>query len=76
MLLPLLRMEAKRWAAVAKVGTVAHKGAANMGFSHFLHCSLHLEAAANLATITLHISSMCTVRHVGQLRTASCQQLI
>jgi hypothetical protein len=66
--LPLPRMEVKRWMGVAKVFTVALKGVeshANMGFSSFLHFPLHLEAAATLATMTLHASSRWGFRHVG-----------
>jgi hypothetical protein len=40
MLLPLLRMEAKRSMVVAKMGTLVHKGVVsptNMGFSGFLY---------------------------------------
>jgi hypothetical protein len=58
MLLPLLRVETK---GQKVVGTVAHKEAGcpwgaptNMGFSGILRFSLHLEAAATLATVTLH----------------------
>jgi hypothetical protein len=47
---------------------------ANMGFSGFLHFSLHLEAAAILATMTLHASSKWSFSHVGQLRIVTCQQ--
>jgi hypothetical protein len=44
--------------AVAKVGTVAHGGGrvSSGSFSGFLHFSLHLEALATLATMTLHAS--------------------
>jgi hypothetical protein len=45
-----------------------------MGFSSFLQFFLHVEAAATLATMTLHASSRWSFSHVGQLRTASCQQ--
>jgi hypothetical protein len=36
---------------------VSSRSPANMGFSGFLHFSLHLEAAATLATMTLYASS-------------------
>jgi hypothetical protein len=42
-----------------------------MDFSVFLHFSLHLEATATMATMTLHASSRGSFGHVGRLKTAS-----
>jgi hypothetical protein len=56
-----------------KGGEVSSGSPANIGFSSFLHFSLHLEAAATLATMILHAFSRWGFSHVGRLRTTSRQ---
>jgi hypothetical protein len=54
-------------------GGVSSGSPTNMGFSSFLGLSLHLEAVATLAIMTLHAFSRQVLSHVSQLRTVSCQ---
>jgi hypothetical protein len=78
MLLPLLRVEEK---GQKEVGTVPH-GARSLWDPWLIWVSLlfifflALGNAATMATMTLHAFSRWGFGHIGQLRTASCQQSI
>jgi hypothetical protein len=79
MLLPLLRMGVNGQKVVEMVGSVGSPQGPSLiwlSLASYIPPPLHLEAAATLATMTLHASSRWGFSHVDQLRTASCQQSI